>query len=172
MEINIKKAKLNEIDKVLDLLKSAALWLKAETIDYWQNWLNPPELHVDWIKQGLKNKEFYFVYDSENTLLGMYRLQYNDEMFWGQQNIKAGYIHSFTTNRKYKGKGIGIKILQLIEKKLSDKGVDFLRLDCSPDIKGLCKYYESYGFRRIGEPKDIGVDGFICQLYEKRINWS
>ena len=166
MELFIRKGKSDELTIVFDLLYNAAIWLKNEKVDYWQNWLAPSELHLNWIKEGLDNGEFYFVYSNEDIIVGMYRLQYSDEMFWGKRNDKAGYIHSFTTNREYKGKKIGFRILESIEKGLLEIGSDYLRLDCSPDIKGLCKYYEDYGF----EPREtVIVHGQTLRLYEKKM---
>lgn len=169
MELTIRNAKSNDIDTALDLLNKAALWLKYKNLDYWQNWLNPLDEHIAWIKQGFDKDEFYFVYNSQNIIVGMYRLQSSDEMFWGKRNDKAGYIHSFTTKREFKGYHIGYMILKTIEEELLKKNFDYLRLDCSPDIKGLCNYYEEYGF----VPKETTViHGEKLRLYEKKINWS
>ena len=166
MDLKIRNARPSEIDIALDMLCKAAIWLKGKKIDYWQNWLNPPEEHIAWVKQGLDDGELYFVYNCENIIIGMYRLQLSDEMFWGKQNDMAGYIHHFTTNRDLKGAGIGYLILKTIERKLLENGFDYLRLDCSPRIEGLCKYYENYGF----EPKEIVVvHNEKLRLYEKKI---
>ena len=167
MELMIESAGSDRITIALDLLYKAAVWLKDKNIDYWQNWLDPLNEHIAWIRQGFDNGEFYFVYNNESIIMGMYRLQYRDEMFWGEQNDKSGYIHSFTTNRDFKGNGIGYHILRMIEEKLLEQGFDYLRLDCSPDIRGLCKYYENYGF----EPKEtIIACGEKLKLYEKKIS--
>ena len=97
----------------------------------------------------------------------MFRLQYADEMFWGKREDKAGYIHSFTTRRKYKNQGIGGDILREIEAKLADEGIEFLRLDCALHVQKLCAYYENYGF----EPKElVSVGGEELRLYEKKIS--
>lgn len=167
MENKIKGCKPEDINIALDLLKKAAMWLRDKKIDYWQDWHNPPAVYVDWIKSGFEKGEFYFVYNSENILLGMYRLQYADEIFWGKRDDKSGYIHSFTTNRDFKGKHIGYSILRGIEKELSEKNIDYLRLDCPPNVKELCKYYENYGF----QPREnVVVHGENLRLYEKKIN--
>ena len=105
---------ITEIDIGLDLLKKAALWLKSKQIDYWQSWITPQELYVDWIKQGFDNKQFYFVLNNSG-IIGMLRLQWDDELFWGKQDNNAGYIHSFTIDRKYYGQGLGKQVLQMIE---------------------------------------------------------
>ena len=167
MNLYIRKCRPDELPAALGLLYQAAVWLRDKNIDYWQNWLDPPASHVDWIRQGFERGEFHFVYNGEHALVGMYRLQYVDEMFWGKRNDRAGYIHSFTTNRELRGNGIGYFILNAIEKELSRDGYAFLRLDCSPDIEGLCKYYEGYGFRPKGT---ILLHGEKLRLYEKELH--
>lgn len=158
--------KPNEIDAAFKLLKEAALWLKEKHIDYWQNWINPPQYYREWIQDGFQKNEFYFVYRIDD-LVGMYRLQFNDEKFWGKREDKAGYIHSFTTNRKYYSKGIGHQILKEVEIKLKAEGIKYLRLDCGNSNKELCAYYEHYGFLKVGE---IKFDDAKQSLYEKEIN--
>ena len=166
MEITIKNANSENIEIAFALLKRAAAWLESKNIDYWQNWKNPPSAHKKWIEDGFSKGEFFFIYNCENTIIGMYRLQFDDEMFWGKQDDKAGYIHSFTIDRKFKGRGVGYLILKGIERELAEKGFEYLRLDCSPDIKGLCDYYESYGFQ---SRETVLVHGEKLRLYEKRI---
>lgn len=80
----------------------------------------------------------------------MFRLQYEDSKFWGKKSDKAGYVHSFTVNRNLSGKGIGYLILEKIKERLKTKKIRILRLDCGSDIAGLCKYYEKYGFKKVG----------------------
>jgi ribosomal protein S18 acetylase RimI-like enzyme len=165
MELIHTQALLKDQGLVFSLLKEAAIWLGSKGINYWQNWLDPPIHHQNWILEGINNQEFFFVYQN-NTLLGMYRIMYNDQLFWGNKVDKAGYIHSFTTKREYKGKRIGKIIIQNIEKNLWEKGFDFLRLDCGTEITNLCNYYEQLGFIKTG---NIIVDGYKTTLYEKKL---
>jgi GNAT superfamily N-acetyltransferase len=143
------------------------MWLRDNGIDYWQGWLNPPTEYIAWIEQGFDNSEFYFVENENSQLVGMFRLQLEDEIFWGKRNDKAGYVHSFTTDRRFKGKQIGYSILHMIEQSLLGMDIHLLRLDCSPTVERLCKYYEDFGF----VPQDmVTVLGENLQLYEKSIS--
>jgi ribosomal protein S18 acetylase RimI-like enzyme len=161
-----KLANIDEIEIAFKLLKDAAIWLKEKKIDYWQDWINPPDNFKNWIRNGFKNKEFFFVYTNDE-LIGMYRLQFSDDTFWGKQNKRAGYIHSFTTKRESYKKGFGYKILQEMETILKADNIEFLRLDCGINVKGLCQYYEKYGFVSVGETTIYGEN---LRLYEKKIN--
>jgi hypothetical protein len=42
MTLVIREANPKEIDSGFNLLREAAMWLKNNDIDYWQNWLDPP----------------------------------------------------------------------------------------------------------------------------------
>ncbi len=162
-EISIQKASSNEINVVLSYLKEAALWLKSKNIDYWQNWIEPQAIYVNWIEEGFKNNEFYFAF-LDKTRIGCFRLQCQDDLFWGKRDDPAGYIHSFTTSRNQANSSLGSKILEAIESYCRSKDKTHLRLDCGKHIKGLRKYYESQGFMSVG---DITVHGEELILYEK-----
>jgi GNAT superfamily N-acetyltransferase len=165
MDLSIRKAKISEIDIAFGLLKKAAEWLKEKQIDYWQDWLNPPVIYSDWIKQGFENEEFYFAYENLQ-IIGMFRLQWSDEMFWGNQEEDSGYIHSLTVDRRYYGHRIGIKVIDMIEEICRKNNKKYLRLDCGITIKKLCDYYKSQGFITKGE---IELLGEKLMLLEKRL---
>lgn len=160
-----RSAYQDELVLVMHFLKDAALWIREKDIDYWQDWLDPPAEFVDWIKNGFKNNEFYLIYQ-ENKIVGCFRLQWTDELFWGQRDETAGYVHSFTIARCLVGQHIGERVLALIENYCRQQGKDYLRLDCGKHVVRLCQYYEVCGFRNVGETM---VQGESMNLYEKRI---
>lgn len=168
MNLRYRKVMISEANQVFLLLKESAEWLRARDIDYWQDWHKPSKQYKEWIMEGIRKGEFNFALDDDNVV-GMFRLQDEDELFWGKRTELSGYIHSFTTKRMYNGKGIGKLILNDVELMLKDKGVTLLRLDCGSRIDGLCKYYENYGFEAINE---ICLFGETLKLYEKRITYN
>jgi GNAT superfamily N-acetyltransferase len=166
-EITFRKAAPDEMDKVLLLLKEAALWLHAKNIDHWQNWIAPAPNFVNWIQSGFDNNEFFMI--EHDGIIGCFRLQWQDPQFWGQQEDNSGYIHSFTIKRELAGQGIGYRLLNLIEAYCWEHGKTLLRLDCGTDVPGLRKYYEKFGFKWV---KDTVYTGFPTTLYEKPIRRS
>ncbi len=157
--------KLTDLDLILHRLKEAALWLQEMQVNYWQNWLDPELLYIDWIQEGINSGQF-FEASYENQWLGIFRIQWSDELFWGQQSTPAGYLHSFTTNRQYAGQHLGTVILEWLYDYCRQSGREFLRLDCGSGVKGLCRYYEDQGFEKSGE---ITVYDNILSLYQKRL---
>ena len=165
-EIAFRQAGPDELGTVLLFLREAALWLGGKGIDYWQDWIDPPSNFVDWIRGGFDQGEFYLVEDGEE-IMGCFRLQWEDRLFWGEQEDAAGYVHSLTISRGLAGQGIGIRVLKLIESHCRRNKKDFLRLDCGVDVAGLRDYYEEYGFEAVGE---VAVEGERLTLYEKRVD--
>jgi GNAT superfamily N-acetyltransferase len=147
-QLAFRPAGPEELETGLRLLKEAALWLHAKNIDYWQEWLAPPDNFVRWIKRGFDNHEFFIV-ENESDVIGCFRLQWEDAGFWGERNDAAGYLHSFTTTRH--AHGTGKLILNWIEDYCRENHKDFLRLDCGASNQALRNYYENNGFQPVGE---------------------
>lgn len=155
-----------DFNTILDLLKEAAHALKVKGTDQWSYWLNPPEEKVTWLKEGITNNEFYFIRNTKGTLMGMFRLLFEDELYWGKQKEEAGYVHSLVVKDEFKGQQIGKHAMKQIEELLIDKGIHLFRLDCVANNKRLCSYYESFGFKQVGQ-KQMPLS--LNNLYEKRI---
>jgi ribosomal protein S18 acetylase RimI-like enzyme len=166
MDLKFKTSKKNELFKALNLLYLAAEMLKEKGVNQWQFWLNPNEEKVNWVREGFANNEFFFVENAESDLIGMFRLMANDELYWGKQTVKAGYIHSLVVKKEYAGQKLGNQIMAQIEANLFKNNVFLLRLDCNSTSLGLCKYYESLGFKKIGEKQ---MPHSLNNLYEKNL---
>lgn len=77
-----------------------------------------------------------------------------------------GYIQTLCISEKYRGKGIGKKLLQYCENRI---------LEYSPNVficvssfnKGAIKLYYEFGFRLVGELENFVKDGFTELLLRK-----
>lgn len=167
--ISFQLANITELSLTLSLLKEAAVWLQSKNTQQWSFWINPPKGKIDWIKEGFENEEFYFVYQNNEILLGMFRLMYFDEQYWGERPDrfdKAAYVHSLTIKREFAGQALGALFLQKIEDKLRSEGIFKFRLDCMQSNIGLCNYYERQGFTKVGE---VQMSWAMQNLYEKEL---
>ncbi|MDT0552202.1 GNAT family N-acetyltransferase [Urechidicola vernalis] len=164
--MTFNQANKSDLNSIIRLLKNASIELEEKGIDQWKYWQNPPKEKIDWLKHGLLNNEFFFVTANE-SVIGMFRLLYEDELYWGKQNDKAGYIHSLVIDSKFNGRGYGNKIVTQVEQELIAKDILLLRLDCLASNKGLCSYYEKQGFKKIGE---VQMPLSLNNLYEKKLN--
>lgn len=169
-------AQPHELAIVYQLLQESAQWLQNKNLTQWNIWLNPdtaPSHLRKWIEDSFAKNEFFFVKDEkfdENAHIpypnvrAMYRLMYQDDMFWAGNTQKAGYIHSFVVRKPYKGENLGGKILSEITQQLQKNNIFLLRLDCNASNPVLCAYYEKQGFVKVGEKM---MEWGINNLYEK-----
>lgn len=155
----------SNLNTILIMLKNASTSLNKKGIEQWAYWQNPPQEKIDWLTQGILNNEFFFVH-SDNKLIGMFRLLFEDELYWGKQIKAAGYIHSLVIKPAFKGNQFGTKIIQRIEQNLLTENIKLIRLDCVSNNNGLCSYYEKLGFIKVGEVK---MPLSLNNLYEKKL---
>ena len=163
MNFKLKPVNSKELNMVLDLFKEAALSISKKNINHWQYWKNPPIEKVNWVKEGLDNKEFYFIESLEADIMGMVRILKKDLLYWGEKKDKALYIHSLVVKEKFSGLSIGKQVINTIEKE--SKNCDYLRLDCDAKNPKLCNYYIKQGFVKVGE-KTLPLSTY--NLYEKK----
>ncbi|RBL91244.1 GNAT family N-acetyltransferase [Chitinophaga flava] len=155
-----------ELPLVLQLLKEAAIAIQAKGLDQWDVWLDPPQEKISWIEEGLAQQEFFAVENQDNELVGVFRLADKDLLYWGEQDVMAGYVHSLVVRKQFAGRQLGTIILNMVEDKLLAEGCHLFRLDCNAGNAWLCSYYEQQGFRKVGEVK---MPHSLNNLYEKQI---
>ena len=163
MNLDIQQAQINDLNTILALFKEAAERLKAKNINQWQHWLSPTEGYVQWVEKGIKNGEYYFTFKN-GQLSGMFRLMFEDEEYWGKQDIKAGYVHSLMTRSGFEGQNIGSDVLKWVENELIKQNITHFRLDCRADNEKLCQYYISHGFVPVRQQV---MPHYAVQLFEK-----
>lgn len=169
MEIHFVLIRSEDLEQVLTVFKTTAEKIAKKGIDHWQYWKNPPQEKVAWVKEGIAQGEFFFIKNANGNLLGMVRILNEDTLYWGekgQSHENARYVHSLVVREKYNGNGWGRKILQKIQENTKGKGYRYLRLDCDASNPKLPLYYESLGFKKVGQSRlKLGT----YNLYQKEL---
>ena len=78
-------------------------------------------------------------------------VQESDELFW--PDVPKGeslFVHKLAAARRLKGRGAATAMLDWAKARASEQGRASLRLDCAADRPKLRRFYEEYGFRRVG----------------------
>lgn len=153
MEIEFRKAKKFELNRALDFFKLASSSLADKKVNQWAYWQDPPKDKIDWVEEGFKNEEFFFVYNSLGNQIAMFRLLATDTLYWNEKGKEKNirYIHSLVVPPAYAGQGIGKAVIHKIIAQLKTEKIAKFRLDCDGSNLNLCQYYESYGFLKVGE---------------------
>lgn len=169
MKIKFKQAVNNELDHALEFFKLASLSLEEKNVSQWNYWTDPPEDKIEWVKEGFKSGEFFFVHNETGDKVAMFRLLEHDTLYWGEKGLENNvrYVHSLVVRPVFSGLGIGKAVMLKIIENLRSKGVKKFRLDCDKSNPRLCKYYESYGFKKVGEKT---TNYAINNLYEMALS--
>jgi len=165
MNLIFEQAKINELDHALELFKLASLSLGEKNVSQWSYWSNPPKEKIAWVKEGFDKGEFFFVFNDDGATVAMFRLLEHDTLYWGEKGLENSikYVHSLVVRPDFSGLGIGKIVMLKIIENLESEGVKKFRLDCDGSNPKLCKYYESYGFKKVGEKETKYA---INNLYE------
>ena len=166
MIFNFKPITLKDKETVLELFKETARKIDRMNVDHWQYWHNPPIEKIQWLDEGIRKEEYFFIDNNIGDNIGMIRILAEDLLYWGKQEEKAKYVHSFVVREAYNGKKIGTEILAEIGSKAKIEGCKYLRLDADFTNPKLCSYYENMGFAKVGL-KEMSISSY--NLYQKEL---
>jgi GNAT superfamily N-acetyltransferase len=156
--MEIRPARPEEIEAVLDVLADAAGWLREREIDQW-----PERFDRDWVMPAIERGETWLA-ERDGEVVGSLVVQWEDPMFWAGYPNDAGYLHRLAVRRP--GTGLGAQLLRWAERHTSDAGKPFLRLDCVAGNEELRAYYERAGYEHVGH---VTVGPYTQARYEKRV---
>lgn len=119
-----------------------------------------------WVRNNVSQKEVYVV-ELDDTPVGTFSLDLDDEKHWGPQEPIAVYVHGICVRKGFNGRGLGSFMLDWCADKVSRLNRRLVRLDCAVHNAKLCAYYESLGFIRVGLYPEPEAGGYVWSLYEK-----
>ena len=160
--LTIRPAGPADVETVLETLTEAARWERSNGLPH--PW--PIPFPVERVTPSLARGELFVVESLDGRPLGTVTLQWEDLPFWGARPPDGGYVHRLAVRRAVSGLGLGGRILEWAATSVRARGRSFLRLDCLTSAQRLVAFYESLGFRRVGEATVGGLD---CTLFERRV---
>ncbi|WP_421743329.1 GNAT family N-acetyltransferase [Cellulomonas sp.] len=148
-----------DVDAIHALRRSLEDWMAAHGTVQWPPGSLPRERVAAQVDAG----EWHVVRDDELGIVGTLRLLWTDPDFWGDDRTPAVYVHGLMVDRRAAGRGLGAALLDWAAAQGRDAGVEVLRLDCRTTNPVLREYYESSGFRAVGQ---VDFADFSCTLLE------
>jgi ribosomal protein S18 acetylase RimI-like enzyme len=163
----IRRAGLDEIETVVDIIAEAAAWLESLGIDQWSRHLDR-ERTVAHLRTAMigpaPEREVYLVWSGAEPVA---TLALQPEVDWGDlSDDSALYVHSFAVRRWVAGQGLGRRMLDWAAGEAAAAGKTALRLDCMVENVALRAYYERAGFVHRG---DVHGTTWSASLYEKQV---
>ncbi|MBO0827142.1 MAG: GNAT family N-acetyltransferase [Streptosporangiales bacterium] len=163
-ELVVRPASTDELRRYVELRDDAARHMLATGIDQWR----PGQLDADGILEWVGDGEVFAAYLGAEMVGGML-VMWSDPLFWGDHDgAAAGYTHGLLVDRRYKGRGLGRRLLAFAEGRIEAAGRRLARLDTVSGNAVLRAYYRDAGYREAGERvfhDDAPVDAVT--LFEK-----
>ena len=137
--------------------------LVARMLDEAGEWPRPfPREELD---ERIERGEL-FVVDLDGEPAATFTLLWDDPSFWGERPQDAAYLHKLAVRPRFRGRGIGARVVEWAERRAAEAGRAYLRLDCRRDDPRIRGYYERLGFEHRG---DVDPPRFPAALYERPI---
>ncbi|WP_316742767.1 tyrosine-protein phosphatase [Streptomyces sp. MK7] len=163
-----RRATASDARALVRLRDTAALWQLARGIDQWK----PGEKDETHFLTRMREGEVWLAHAGDH-LAGAWELWWDDPAAWGPRPADAGYIHRLMTTPHTAPPGTGRHMLAEAESRITATGRPYARFDCLASNPRLRAYYESAGYRVVGEQRaktDGGGSPYAVTLLEKRLS--
>ena len=161
MAIKVELAETDAVEEVVALLNGVAHWMADKGIDQWpvDGFTIPHGL------EAIERRETYIV-RLDGEIVATCRLQFTPDPLWIGRPGSAAYVHKLAVHHSYRGRGLGVLLLNWAEARAHDAGCDFIRLDCLGTNARLVRYYLNAGFTQVG---DVVLKDWNAALFQKNV---
>ena len=150
-DLQIHLAVTDDTNRIIDMLKQVAQWMKENSINQWRFLLEGGD--DEEIEQAILNRNTYIVlkgYELVGTFTLLHKQSEWDRDIWGEDSVSNSlYLHRLALVPMCMKQGFGSKILNWIVKN-TDSPIEYLKLDCVADNPKLNNFYKANGFELIG----------------------
>ena len=162
MEYIIKRAELEDLKDINNILNERCNWIKEKGINQWsENYTK--KYNEEYFKTQMQENYLYVAKESDDTV-GVMLLKKEDPVYWKNDDGKGLYLHHLAT--KIGHTGLGKQMAHFAKEETLAHGKEWLRLDCSTDNQGLNDYYKKHGFSNVGNGH---IEGYNFNLWQKHI---
>ncbi len=141
--MNIRKAKIEDYDKIIELYKE--LYDAEKIFDKnLSSTYNVSEKQKEEIQKRIKSrKEIFLVAEEDDKIIGLIDGYIIDN---SNHIEKVGYLDHLCVNKKYRKLGIGENLIQEFSNKMKNKNVTYLKLNAFEKNLPAIALYEKLGF--------------------------
>lgn len=146
----IRKASINELDEIKNLTEACArAMIKKEIFQWNEHYPSREKLREDIFKE-----ELYILEKSENIIGIIVITETMDDEYipieWLSKTSNNIYIHRLATHPDFWGEGYAQQLMDFAENKAKSEGFESVRLDTFSQNERNQRFYESRGYKRLG----------------------
>mgnify|MGYP003392596490 FL=1 len=147
MKIQYRKATLENLYEIMELIKSAIINMNQAEIYQWDE-IYPDEAII---KQDTESNDLYIgIVDSKIAVIYVIN-NFCDEEYnngdWQYLDREYRIIHRLCVHPDFQNKGVGKITMEYIESKLSKAGIESIRLDAFTKNPYALKLYKNLGYK-------------------------
>ncbi|WP_078427653.1 GNAT family N-acetyltransferase [Alkalihalobacterium alkalinitrilicum] len=155
--MQIRLAKVEELQRVLDILNEVTLDLKQKGIN---QWIEPWDENK--VLDQINNHYIYVLLNSEETITGTFCLYDIDRIKEVSVGEISKYLSQIAILPKYQGRNYGSKITQFACSLVKEMN-QTLYLDCWAGNDKLKEFYSNNGFEYIG---DFPEEDYLISMFK------
>ena len=147
----IRKAKINELDEIMNMYTSCVDGMQKANIDQWDStYPNRAKICED-----IRNKSFYIFLINDKIIGGINIDKIQDKTYldieWKDKSNKFLVVHRLAVRQEFWKKGIGNKLMIFAESLVKEKKLNSIRLDTYSSNPIAINFYLNLGYIKKGE---------------------
>ena len=147
----IRKAKINELDEIMNMYTSCVDGMQKANIDQWDS--TYPNRKI--ISEDIRNKTFYIFLINDEIIGGINIDKIQDKTYldieWEDKGNKFLVVHRLAVRQEFWKKGIGNKLMIFAESLVKEKKLNSIRLDTYSSNPIAINFYLNLGYIKKGE---------------------
>ena len=147
----IRKAKINELDEIMNMYASCVDGMQKANIDQWDS--TYPNRKI--ISEDIRNKSFYIFLINDKIIGGINIDKIQDKTYldveWKDKSNKFLVVHRLAVRQEFWKKGIGNKLMIFAESLVKEKKLNSIRLDTYSSNPIAINFYLNLGYIKKGE---------------------
>ncbi|HSI70186.1 MAG TPA: GNAT family N-acetyltransferase [Gillisia sp.] len=149
--MKIRPAHIKDLSDIKKLTEACAVAMQDKEIFQW----NEHYPSLERLKEDIDRQELYLL-EEKGVILGIIVItdHMDDEYIpieWLTEGKKNIYIHRLATHPSVWGKGYGQQLMDFAEDFARNNGFESVRLDTFSQNKRNHRFYESRGYKRLGD---------------------
>ena len=149
--MKIKKAKITEIDQIMNMYDSCVSGMIEANIDQWDSSYPNRKIILD----DIKNKTFYILLINNEIIAGINIDKIQDKTYlnitWEDIENKFLVVHRLAVHKEYWNKGAGKKLMLFAESLIKENNLNSIRLDTYNSNPKAINFYLKLGYVKKGE---------------------
>lgn len=145
--LTVRRAGVDELNIVMDLLHTRIAWLRARSSDQWSTWPAWPAK----LTRALGAGHVWLLLEQDLPIGTVSADQNADLDFWTPQERgqSATYLAKLAVHPDRAGRGYGALLLDVISTAAARQGAALLRLDAWKNNPGLHRHYTDLGWQHL-----------------------